>query len=199
ESDSQPQPRFQDSLPPRGWWTNLQPLLLDWQCHVTELASPKLEADEIDVGGNWCAPELTITNLHARLYQGEINLRASLNVSTRLLDASAASHIDPHKFSALLTEGGRRWLDNYSWTKPPELSGAASVILPAWTNSAPDWRAEVQPTLRLDCYCKIADGGAFREVPFQSAESHFTYSNMVWRLPDLIAKRPEGRIEAELV
>ncbi|MEY2429092.1 MAG: hypothetical protein QOJ40_1977, partial [Verrucomicrobiota bacterium] len=198
ESDPQLQARVQASFPSVAWWTNLQPLLLDWQCQVTELASPKLEADEIELGGNWCAPELTITNLHARLYQGEVDLRASLNVATRLLDASATSHVDPRRFSSLLTEGGRRWLANYSWNKPPELRGAASVVLPAWTNDAPDWRAEVQPTLRLQGYCKISDGGAFREVPFQSAESHFTYSNLVWHLPDLVANRPEGRIQAEL-
>ena len=191
--------KVQDPFPSQAWWTNLQPFMLEWQCQATELASPKLDAEEIDLGGNWCAPELTITNLHAKLYQGEVDLRLALNVSTRLLEASAASRVDPHKFSPLLTEGGRRWLANYSWDNLPELNGAASVVLPEWTNRAPDWRAEVQPTLRLDGHCKISDGGAFRGVRFESAESHFTYSNMVWRLPDLTATRPEGRIYASHV
>ncbi len=189
----------QDPSASLAWWTNLQPFLLDWHCHVTDLASPKLEAEEIDFGGNWCAPELTLANLHAKLYQGEVDLSAALNVSTRVLDARAVSGVDPHKLSPLLTEGARRWLENYSWDKPPELSGSASVVLPAWTNRAPDWRGEVQPTLRLDGRCKISHGGAYREVPFQSAESHFTYSNMVWRLPDLTATRPEGRVQASHV
>src|SRR5207253_7073323 len=35
----------------------------------------------------------------------------------------------------------------------------------------------------------------FRGVPASSATSHFSYSNMVWRLPDLVINRPEGRLE----
>ena len=183
--------------PGLAWWTNLQPFLLDWECRLAELQSPRLEADEIVIGGNWCPPELTITNLHAKLYQGQIDARAVLDVSTRLLDAQASSNVDPHKFSPLLTEGARHWLANYSWNAPPEVTSAVSVVLPSWTNRQPDWRAEVQPTLRLDGHFKVNHGGAYQQVPFTTAESHFSYSNMFWRMPDLTATRPEGRVEAD--
>ena len=60
----------------------------------------------------------------------------------------------------------------------------------------PDWRAEVQPTLKLAGQFKIGPG-TFRGVPASSAQSQVTYSNMVWRLPDLTVLRPEGKVEAE--
>ena len=62
----------------------------------------------------------------------------------------------------LLTEGAQRWLAPYSWEQPPELKGEVSLVLPAWTNRQPDWRAEVQPTLRLQGEFKIEHGGAYR-------------------------------------
>src|SRR5207248_518449 len=142
--------------PALAWWTNLQPFQLDWQCQLNELQSPKLEADEIALGGSWCSPELIITNLHAKLYQGEVNASVALDVSTHFLEANVSANVDPHKFSPLLTPGARVWLANYSWNKPPELSSAISVILPGWTNRQPDWRGEVQPTLRLEGHFKVA-------------------------------------------
>jgi len=70
------------------------------------------------------------------------------------------------------------------------------MVLPLWTNRQVNWRAEVQPTLRLEGKFRSDDGGAFRGVPVLSAQSHFSYSNNFWRLPDLTVMRPEGLIEA---
>src|SRR5207244_2370447 len=39
--------------------------------------------------------------------------------------------------------------------------------------------------------------GAFRGIPFNSAQSPFSFTNFVWRLPGLAVTRPEGGIEAE--
>ena len=68
------------------------------------------------------------------------------------------------------------------------------MTLPEWTNSQPDWRGEVLPTLWLDGEL-TAGNAAFQGVPFTSAHFHFTCSNLVWYLPDLVATRPEGRLE----
>src|ERR1051325_949993 len=237
--------RFPDFPAPfASWWTNLQPCRLDWEAYLCDLVSSKLAADEItcrgnwrapdvaithlharlyqgqldaqaalDVAtralnvslasdleitcrGNWRAPDVAITHLHARLYQGQLDAQAALDVATRALNVSLASDVDPNKVSPLLTEGARQWLAQYSWNQPPELTADASLVLPAWTNRQPDWRGEVQPTLRLQGQFKFARGGAFREVPVTSARSHFSYSNLLWRLPDLVATRPEGRLSA---
>ena len=69
------------------------------------------------------------------------------------------------------------------------------MILPSsvWTNRHPDWRGELRPTLQLNGQFHVGDG-AFRGVHALTADSHFTYSNMCWRLPDLVATRPEGRL-----
>ena len=54
----------------------------------------------------------------------------------------------------------------------------------------------MQSTLRIGGHFDVAHGGAFRGITANSAHSDFTYSNMVWTLPNLIALRPEGRVEA---
>ena len=49
-----------------------------------------------------------------------------------------------------------------------------SLVLPAWTNRQPDWRAEVQPTLQLQGEFKIEHGGAYRGVAVTAAQSHIS-------------------------
>ncbi len=177
-----------------AWWAALAPYQLDWETQVDDLQSPKLSVEEIVCQGNWRAPALTVTNLHAQLYQGKLDARAHLNVATRELNVNASSDFEAKKIAPLLTEKGQKWLSQYSWESPPQVNGQLFLVLPAWTNRQPDWRAEVQPTLRLQGEFR---GGhcAFRNVSATSARSHFTYSNQVWHLPDLVATRPEGRIE----
>ena len=187
------------SAPPRtdeSWalWADLAPYALDWEAQISGVQSPELAVQEIVCQGNWRAPELSVTNLHTELYQGRLDARAELNVATRELMANTSSDFDAQKISPLLTETGRRWLSQFSWEKPPQANGQVFVKLPAWTNHQPDWRAEVQPTLRLQGEFS-AGHGAYRNVPVTSAHSHFTYSNEVWNLPDLVATRPEGILE----
>lgn len=179
-----------------AWWAKLEPYALDWDGGVRGLQSRGLEVEDIACGGGWRAPELAITNLHAELYQRHLDVRAVLDVATRAFNFNLASDVDPHKVAPALTEGAQRWLAAYSWEQPPELKGEVSLVLPAWTNRQPDWRAEVQPTLRFQGEFKVQHGGAYRGVPITAAQSHISYSNMVWRLPDLTIMRPEGALEA---
>ncbi|MBI3851262.1 MAG: hypothetical protein HY298_13460 [Verrucomicrobia bacterium] len=187
------------NAPPRtdeSWalWADLAPFALDWEAQISGVESPELSVQEIVCQGNWRAPELTVTNLHTELYQGQLDARAEVNVATRELTANASSDFDVHKISPLLTEKGREWLSRYSWEKPPQAHGQVFVVLPAWTNHQPDWRKDVQPTLRLQGEFS-AGHGAYSNVPVTSARSHFTYSNEVWNLPDLVATRPDGKLE----
>jgi len=184
------------SGPHWGWWTNIEPYALDWGCRIGAVQSEKLVAESLAVQGKWRAPQLTITNLDAKLYQGELKASAKLDVSDRELNASLQTDFDPHKISRLLTEGGQRWLDQFSWVQSPRVNGNIGLILPAWTNRHPDWRAEVQPKLRIEGEFSAKKGGAYREIPVASAHSHFSYSNMVWLLPDLTVTRAEGQVLA---
>jgi len=157
----------------------------------------ELLVSSLSCTGRWRAPDLILTNLQAELYDRNLSASAGLNVATRLLTAKIISSIDPHKVEPVLTAGARRWLSQFSWSVPPQVEGSGSLILPAWTNHEPDWRAEVQPVLQLAGHFDVTQGGTFRGVSASSAHSSFAYSNMSWRLPDLVAIRPEGRLEAE--
>ena len=191
------------AAPPRAdeswaWWATLEPYALDWEGQVSGLESHGLEAAELACGGSWRAPELTITNLHAEESVRQLDVRAGLDVATRALCLTLSSGVDPHKIAPVIGEGAQRWLAPCTWVEPPELKGSLSLVLPAWTNRQPDWRAEVLPTLGLEGEFKLEHGGAYRNVAVNAAQSHILYSNMVWSLPDLKIVRPEGRLEAVL-
>jgi hypothetical protein len=176
-----------------AWWTNLAPYPVRLQCNATGVHAPKLDVAEISWSGRWQAPELSVEKLSAKLYGGSLNADARLNVGTREVTFNVASDFDGQKIAPLLTPVAREWLANYSWNYPPEVKANGAMILPAavWTNRNPDWRGELRPTLRLNGQFHVVDG-AFRGVRALNAESHFSYSNMCWRLPDLLATRREG-------
>lgn len=178
--------------PSWGPWQKIQPWFLAWQCAVTNVNSPKLVVAGLRAAGQWQAPTLTITNLESELYGGEVDGHATLNVASR--ECSGAAHLtaDVKQAQALLTPGARRWLSQFDWNQPPDVTASASVILPSWTNRQPNWRL-VQPLLVLDGGFNARSGGTFQKVPITSAHSHFSYSNMIWKLPDLVATRPEGK------
>lgn len=174
-----------------AWWTNLQPYQLTWKAGLGGLEAENFVADRISAGGSWCPPGLTITNFHAELYHGTADGRAQLDIATREATFEIASTFDAHEFGPLLTEGARRWLDKFSWASPPHARGSGAIVLPAWTNREPDWRGEVLPTLRLAGEFAVTNA-AYLGVAADWAQSHVSYTNQVWRLPDLEVGRPEG-------
>lgn len=176
-----------------GWWTNLQPYRIEWTAQAENLESQQLNAQIVKCGGFWRAPELTVTNLSAELGGGRLDAGARLNVDTRAFIFTNSSYFDPQAIAALLTGKTRNWLAQFSWTRPPILQAAGSLILPEWTNRQPDWRGEVQPTVRLTGDF-AATNAAFRGIAIDSAGGSFSYSNLVWRLPHLAVTRPEGAL-----
>jgi hypothetical protein len=179
-------------------WAWLEPYALDWEAEVTDVRLPKLAAEELTGSGTWRAPDLLITNLVARLDQRQLAVHAALDVATRALKLNFSSNLDPPRVAPLVAEGAERWLAPFTWEQPPELHGEISLVLPAWTNRPPDWRAEMQPTVRLQGEFTIGHGGTYRGVGFSTARSQVIYSNWLWRLPDFTVTRPEGRFEAAL-
>lgn len=189
-------PGTQGSRPDWAWWGKLEPYALDWEWHLAGAELPELAAEEAGAGGSWRAPVLTITNLHAKFRQGELEAGAGLNFATRALEARVESSVDPQQLAPVLPEGARRWLAQFAWKQPPRLSAQAALVLPAWTNRAPDWPGEVQPTIRLAGEFKAPSGGAYRGLAVSRAQAHFSYSNLCWRLPDLLLTWPEGQVRA---
>ena len=174
-----------------AWWTNATPWNLKWQTELASVRSDKLSADNVICNGTWLAPVLQMTNLQAKLGNGSINADAALDVETRKAQFKLLSDADPKSVDELLTPRTRLWLSRYSWASPPHLRGEGAVTLPSWTNRHPDWRGEVRPTVRLAGEFAVTNG-SYRGVSADWARSHFTYSNMLWRLPDLQVHRPEG-------
>ena len=117
-----------------------------------------------------------------------------MNVATRQLAFTNASCFDVHAIAALLTEKTRERLADFSWPQPPSLSASGSLLLPAWTNRQPDWRDEVQPTIQLKGELAITNG-VFDGVAIDSARTHFSYSNLLWQLPDLAVVKSKSRLK----
>ena len=179
-----------------AWWATLAPYALGWDCQVSGLQRAGVEAEEVTGNGDWRAPRLTVTNLHAALYSRQLDVGADLDVATRALHLKLSSSVDPHKLSPLLPEAVQRSLASCAWQTPPELRADVALVLPAWTNRQPDWRVEVPPTLQVQAELKLKHGASYRDVACTAAQSHILYSNMVWCLPDLVIARPEGGLEA---
>jgi hypothetical protein len=177
-----------------SWWTNLQPYRLVWTARLAQLKSDQLNADAISCGGFWRAPELALTNLSAELGGGRLDAQAKLNVATREFGFTNASRFDLHAVVALLTDKTRERLAEFSWTQPPWLRAGGSLVLPAWTNRQPDWRGEVQPTIRLLGELAFTNGVAFG-ANIDSADARFAYSNLVWQVPALALAQSRTRLE----
>jgi hypothetical protein len=180
--------------PAWGFWTNAQPYQLEWSARATHLQSEKLNVDFVAAAGFWRAPEFAVTNLSVALGGGNFFAAASLNVATRGLAFTNSSCFDPRAIIALLTEKTRAQLAEISWTQPPLLQAGGSLILPAWTNREPDWRGEVLPTVWLNGEMSLANV-AFRGAAINSAQTHFSCSNVVWQLPDLALAQGKTKLE----
>jgi hypothetical protein len=182
--------------PAWSFWTNLQPFRLEWTAHGTNLHSALLDAVAMECDGHWSAPELAVTNLSARLGGGQLDAVAKLDVATRAVEFTVNSSFDLHAVGALLTGKTRERLAQISWRQPPQLQAGGSLALPAWTNRADDWRDDIEPSVRLHGALAFTNALVAGIAPVDSAQMHFSYSNLVWRLPDL--KLAQGRTTLEV-
>ena len=91
----------------------------------------------------------------------------------------------------MLTPAGQRWLGQFSWptNQAPRIQAELGLVLPPWTERNPDWRGTVLPTVTI---AGSATGGAFgfRGITGDSAQGRFTYTNRVWRIPEMTVVRP---------
>ena len=179
-----------------GWWTNLSPYQLAWDSELAGLQVTNTLFERVAMAGSWLAPELLVTNFSVRLEGKRLEAQADLNVDQRTLAAHVDSKVNPDLVAPLLPAEARHWLSQFTWKRPPEAQANISMVLPAWTNSQPDWAAEVQPTLSLDGQFMVEGGGTYRNLSASGAHSQFIYTNMCWCLPNLVVTRPEGSLQA---
>lgn len=180
-----------DNVDDWAWWAALKPFVIGLEAKVEGIEGPLLEASRFETQVQWDAPVLNIRRIEGELYRGHVDAKGSLDVPSRLVDLEVVSDFDAREIRHLLSENGKKWIDQYNWVDPPSLTAKGSAQLPAWTDPKPDWRGEVKPTLNIDGHFDV-DAGAFRGVPVDGASSDIFFSDMIWRLPNLTIHRPEG-------
>jgi len=175
-------------------WNNGTAWNLMWNLAATNVTATNLALQTFSMDGTWRQPQLEIKSLSTKLYDGQLDGSASLNIETRLLTAKARYASFDYWKLALLGSNAQRFLAQYQFDTPPRVTVEGSLTLPAWTNKAPDWKAEVLPTLALAG--RVAGGpGAYRAVTFNSVRTDLSLTNDVLHLPNLLVQRPEGRAE----
>ena len=176
---------FIQSDPAWGFWTNLQPFNLEWTAHGADLKLARLDVDMVDCKGSWSAPQLAVTNLSAHLGGGELDGSAKLDVATRAVEFTVNSSFDLHAVAPLLTGKIRERLADVSWSEPPHVQASGALVLPAWTNRAPDWQAEIEPSLSLRGELAFTNVLVSGVAAVDSAYTHFSCEKLKWSLPDL--------------
>lgn len=171
-------------------FADIAPFRVVLDARVRNLKSKKISADAAGVTAVWQAPQLTVTNFFAALGGGTLHADASLNMISRRLAFTNSSDFDLHAVSGLLTEKARKHLEDFTWTHPPRLQGAGSMVLPDWTNHAPDWKRDIEPSVKLSGWLAFTNATVHGAV-IDSVSSHFSYKDLLWLLPDL--KITQGR------
>ena len=181
-----------------AYWAKLTPYEADFSGLAKGITGEKgLTIREVSLAGAWRAPRLALSQLDAKLYDGSVSGSADLNIITRLAKAAGRVDFSLHNVFDLLTPKAQRWLRQYQWSEAPVVTGTARVTLPEWTNAKPDWRAEVRPTISVKA--QVTSGAmSFRGVEIESVRSDLVYSNLTLRLPNLVARRPEGEVRLAL-
>ena len=181
-----------------AYWAKLAHYEADFSGLAKGITGEKgLAIREVSLAGAWRAPRLALSQLDAKLYDGSVSGSADLNIVTRLAKAAGRVDFSLHNVFDLLTPKAQRWLRQYQWSEAPVVTGTARVTLPEWTNSEPDWRAEMRPTMMLNG--QVTSGPmSFRGVEIESVRSDLVYSNLTLSLPNLVARRPEGEVRLAL-
>ncbi len=177
-----------------GWWASFEPFEISGEGRIDGLQVRAVNFDSVQFLWDWKAPRVRVTQLRIEQGGGEFNGTGSVDVGTRKSEATATMNLDAHSLGPFLTPKTVLWLSRYGWVQPPRVEAVASVTLPEWGDTHPDWRGEVLPTLHLKGRVE-AGPASFRGVQADAVELQFQYSNRVWHLPDLVATRPEGKIE----
>lgn len=187
----------------------LAPVEFRWHVLLAELEVPALRSQDVEMTGRWRFPEAAVSQLRGRLNRGDLSAQVNLNVSNRLVTATLTNTTDVHLLGPILGTNAMRWLSQYGWKQPPWVRGEASLVLPEWSHflnrltrdsrsglPAIPWREESIPTLRVAGSMRVGEGD-FRKAQFSSATMNFYCTNQVWWLPNIVALRPEGRLELE--
>jgi hypothetical protein len=174
-----------------GAWNFIAPYSIDWQAAGAGVSAPKLQLEEIALEGRWRAPRMTVQKLQAQLYHGHVDGQADLDVDSRELRVETALDFDVHQLAPLLTQAAQRFFSQFDWPTPPRAQGGLRLVLPPWIDRPENWKTDFRSSVALAGDFS-AGTVSFRGISVESAASHFTYTNRVWTVPGLRAKRADG-------
>jgi hypothetical protein len=177
-----------------GWWAGFEPFELSGEGRIQDLEVRGVNFETVDLDVAWNAPELRVNRLRLERPDGSLEGVGTVHIPTREANATANLTFDLHAIEPLLTPKTVRWLGQYAWVRPPRIEASARAILPGWNSDRPDWRRDVLPTLHLEGHLE-AGRASFRGVEADAVDLRFIHTNRVWHLPQLVATRPEGRLE----
>ncbi|MSU35878.1 MAG: hypothetical protein EXS36_12400 [Pedosphaera sp.] len=179
-----------------GPWAIMAPYALAAELAVTNAQISEIELKSGRIAVNWSAPEVCVREFELMTTAGHLGGSARLGVDSREATAHLDSWADPGVVLPFLTTNASRWLRQFGWAtnQAPEIHADGRIHLPAWTNRTPDWRGEVQPTVRLSGDFR-GKNITFRGLPADRGQGRFTYANRIWHLPSVLVERPEGRLE----
>lgn len=156
---------------------------------------PDLSVDQARIRLGWTNGVLELPELDARLLGGRLEAKGALDAAGRTARLEYRSDADPLGVMPLLREKGRRWLSQFEWdpAAPPRLDGHLKASLPDWALRGEPLRQALQDGLVLDG--RFAGGPfRFRGIGGDSAQGRFAYTNRVWKIRGLEARRPEGGV-----
>lgn len=163
---------------------------LPFRCDVRldGVSTPQAQGEKLKLNATWRWPSLQ-AQADGALYGGNFSADTRLDVQTREVAFKGQSNFDIHKIAPLLTTNAQGFLKSYSWERPPVLQAEGEVTLPQLTNRSLAF--QMVSNLSLAGAFKVG-AGAYKGVVFDAAEAPFTFTNNIWRIDELMLKRPEG-------
>jgi hypothetical protein len=175
-----------------NWPDRARTLPLQASLRLRNLAVTNAQAEGLAAQVQWNWPLLNV-NANGALYGGEFKAETRANVASGDLTFTGESTFDVHRIEPFLSANAQKFLRSYGWEKPPHLRAAGHLKLPPWTNTLPHFDDKMLEGLSLAGFFDVGRG-AYKEITFNSAQSPFTFTNNVWRIDNLVLKRPEGSL-----
>jgi hypothetical protein len=127
------------------WGQRAAPLELQWHLTLATSRLDQLTVEWLDHHGAWKYPLLTLTNLQARLAQGELAVSGDWNVEKRILQAHLTSTCNLHEFAGYLPPAWQNELRAIQWNTPPHLAASFTTTLPDWPKPPTNALADLAP------------------------------------------------------
>lgn len=175
------------------FWERVAGLDFRWDARLTGAQAQSLDFSRVETAGAWRAPRLSLEKFNAQLYGGELALAGSLDSETREVALTTDARFDYRKIGHLLPESARNELAKITWETPPATHAHLGLVLPSWTNRAPDWVREVLPSLALEAAVQAGEC-AYDGVAASELQTSVIFSNRLFCLPDVHWRAGESQL-----